>query len=240
MMAQFARLYFMLNVSIPRILALETSTTDSHGMAQPAEHWKWGTASNGVVGGVCLKYQGEKSLTPKIAVYVHEVFDTNRASPTVMSEARNENPLRSLMFGRTDTELTNKTSNAVLYVKWIERFCGPMVLKDASGTEVCPKHPSLCSFQSYPPKFSQTQLSEEAARRIGIGSVPTPEILLGRMPLLASFDLDEHFLLTRPGEYQLTVWPRIYKRAATNDDFWIRIEVPPVTISIAWTGSDGK
>ncbi len=48
------------------------------------------------------------------------------------------------------------------------------------------------------------------------------------------FELGALFDIKNAGEYKLTVWPKIYKRSATNPDICQRLDLPPVSVTINW------
>jgi hypothetical protein len=54
------------------------------------------------------------------------------------------------------------------------------------------------------------------------------------------FQLSDYFDLKSPGDYQLTVWPKIYHRSSTNRDIVVRMDIPPVTSTIKWPGQQPK
>jgi hypothetical protein len=54
------------------------------------------------------------------------------------------------------------------------------------------------------------------------------------------FSLGDYFDIEEPGEYAITVWPKVYKRDATNSDVCHRIDLPPVSAKFKWSGSSKK
>jgi hypothetical protein len=141
----------------------------------------------------------------------------------------------------------------------------PSRLKNYKGDEL-PLDPEVSSLASYPPTYS---LQTESARHFrqfrwysGPGIFPmvlfftSPRSDLVRfiirdpskpkepapVPTLFErwFQLTDYFDIKQPGEYQLTVWPKIYKRSATNSDICERIDIPPVTVTIKWDGKSSS
>jgi hypothetical protein len=63
--------------------------------------------------------------------------------------------------------------------------------------------------------------------------LPPHPVIEGRWPDIC---LTNYFNIKKSGEYELTIWPKIYKRSAKDRDLCERIDVPPVTIPIKWDG----
>ena len=117
-------------------------------------------------------------------------------------------------------------------------FCGPVELRDAKGRSLPLLKPEVSQPDAYPARYS---LSDEDANFIhrhgaylGPGIFPEPVLAVHSSSDLAKFNLEEYFDLKEPGEYLLTVWPKIYKRAAKGADVCERIDLPPVTVTIKW------
>jgi len=62
--------------------------------------------------------------------------------------------------------------------------------------------------------------------------LPIP--LMTCLPQLSRFHLEDYFDIKKPGDYHLTVWPKIYKRAGPTNDLCERIDLPPVTAAVKW------
>ena len=111
-------------------------------------------------------------------------------------------------------------------------FCGLIELRDASGDTIPLLKPEVNSSEAYPIAYRLDIVGHLLAKNIGLGPA-LPMVMYGSDAEL-SFYLKDYFKIKEPGEYQLTVWPKIYKRLGTNDDLCVRIDVPPVTIPIHW------
>jgi len=123
------------------------------------------------------------------------------------------------------------------YFQATNSFCGPVELKDAAGRKIPLVSKTFSSPEAYPETFS---LKEEwyrhffsndplGARR---GSMIFPLPLVSSSSKLAEFQLKDYFDVKQPGQYQLTVWPKIYDRVATNNDICERIDLPPVSANV--------
>jgi hypothetical protein len=115
-------------------------------------------------------------------------------------------------------------------------FPGPMELRDSEGRVVEMLKPELCSADAYPAQYNWSAEHNSVWRRTGayLGSDIFPSIILGTSTTseVGRFDLGNYFAIATPGEYRLTVWPKIYKRVAKTNDLCLRIDVPPVTATI--------
>ena len=54
------------------------------------------------------------------------------------------------------------------------------------------------------------------------------------------YPLRDFFAIKEPGEYILTVWPKIYHRISTNSLDCERLDLPPVTATFKWDGDTVK
>jgi len=121
------------------------------------------------------------------------------------------------------------------YLAPSNEFCGPVELRDAAGMKVPMLRPEVSSREAYPDTMSYAYLSQPKFRSYN-GMAP------GDLSLFTSekdnnqpikyFALLEYFAIKEPGEYQLTVWPKLYRRSNENRDLYIRIDIPPITVPI--------
>ena len=127
-------------------------------------------------------------------------------------------------------EATNfKTSNS---------FWGPIELEDVTGHRVPLLEPAIDFADAYPATNSVKTAERILMTKYGYSpyngpSLPAP--LIGRGTTIP-FHLKDYFKLEKPGEYKLTVWPKIYRRISPTNDICQRIDLPPVTIPIQWKG----
>ena len=122
--------------------------------------------------------------------------------------------------------------------------CGPVEMQDKDKRKLPLLRPQINLPSAYPPSYSLTNAQAFIWRyrnrqAVALDGLLAPFPLLPRDGLevdLPKFNIENYFKLETPGEYQLTVWPKIYQRSATNSDLCERIDLPPVTIPIQWTG----
>lgn len=116
-------------------------------------------------------------------------------------------------------------------------FCGFVELRDKAGNKLHLLKPEVNSQDSYPNTYNL-----KIMRKLLMGEntywsgPPVPYALIGSdVPI--SFYLKDYFKIDEPGEYQLTVWPKIYKRISQTNDLCQRIDLPPVAVTINWSGN---
>jgi len=126
-----------------------------------------------------------------------------------------------------------------------------------------PPDPDVSSQAAYPPSYN---LQTEHGRYFGrfkdfysgngifpvplFLSIPRTKLVVFKMPDLSKaklstllpnmferrFQLSDFYDINEPGEYQLTVWPKIYERSSTNRDVCQRIDLPPLTTKFTLEG----
>jgi hypothetical protein len=123
-----------------------------------------------------------------------------------------------------------------LYYKPTNSFCGPIEMRDPQGQKVLLLKPQLSQPEAYPAQYSWNAEHSRMLTGVYLGSGLVPEPLLGRSASseMGRFRLDKYFGLTEPGEYTLTVWPKVYKRSQKDKDICERIDVPPVSVTFKW------
>lgn len=118
-------------------------------------------------------------------------------------------------------------------------FCGFLELKDSGGNKLPLLKPNVNSQAAYPSSYSLKQVFINLNKGISMGP-ELPMAITGTDPRICNFHLHRYFQIEKLGDYQLTIWPKIYKRSVTNLDLVERIDLPPVTIPIKWTESSSK
>jgi hypothetical protein len=116
-------------------------------------------------------------------------------------------------------------------------FCGFVELRDQSGDKVALLKPEVNSPEAYPDAYDLKLANRLLMEKVAYMGAPKPGCLSGMDPEQCRFHLQKYFKLEKTGDYQLTVWPKIYKRSETNRDLCERIDLPPVTIPIKWSGN---
>lgn len=223
---------------------------------------KLGEATNGIRAEVELvSVQGR--LTD-IVVWVNHVDDTNViANPDPFENLNKITELDWNYWMATNTfsgpiELRDSTGRILPSQK-----PHPSSFADYRGQEF-PLFPDVSSLTAYPLTYSLKRehglyFSRFKNGYSGPGIFPMPLFFAGprtelvrfglsgkettrQLPTLYQrrFELEDYFDKKRPGEYTLTVWPKIYKRLTTNSDLCTRIDIPPVTVRFKWDSDEGK
>ena len=122
-------------------------------------------------------------------------------------------------------------------------FCGPLVLYDSTGKNVPLLKPEINRLSAYPDQYSLKCVSGRFWRdnTIKMDSIDVPKQywMFGDEKGIVGpeyFNLWDYFKPEEVGNYELTVWPKAYRRSATNDDICDRIDFPPVKIPVKWNG----
>ncbi len=113
-------------------------------------------------------------------------------------------------------------------------FCGFVELRDADGGKVRLLKPEINDSAAYPSSY-RLRIVGRLETHV-VASYELPHALSGADANFI-FNIKDYFKIKEPGEYQLTVWPKIYKRLGTNDDLCVRMDIPQVTIPIHWAGN---
>lgn len=190
--------------------------------------WKWGEPTNDVVVGVFVKTELNNSKEFRIRVFLHEAFDTNDPPPTFTSEPVRSQFRRIRFFGEATDNPTNFTGwpgQLGVFFKATNSLSALLELRDQQGKVV----PLLKPVTGYPSCFRLRELGTDGPFKAHLA-----DPLIGRLPELARFELSDWFAINKGGEYQLTVWPKVYKRVKENDDLCQRVDLPPVTVNIKW------
>jgi hypothetical protein len=148
------------------------------------------------------------------------VFNTNRFGfygEKRPDDAREVMPVMKKLF-----------SEGFLYFRPTNLFCGPIELQDSFGKKIPSSKPRVISDDPYPSVFSLNVAREHNPS----SAMLFPSPLVNSPDLLARFEVGDYFDVKEPGEYKLTVWPKIYKRLSADDDKCQRIDLPPVTAII--------
>lgn len=132
--------------------------------------------------------------------------------------------------------LKKLSDNDWLYFMATNSFCGPIELRDAEGVDLTSLKPEVSSLDAYPLSYKQGTEKLNYLQRFkiysGPGIFPIPLMETTSRSQVVRFRLGDYFTIKTPGEYKLTVWPKIYKRVATNNDTCQRIDLPPTTAII--------
>jgi|GEM_PF-7079123 len=117
-----------------------------------------------------------------------------------------------------------------LFFRPTNSVCGPMKLEGPEGQEIALLNPSINDVASYPLSYNLRQVRAALEPMVGKGP-PLPYVISGDVARF-SFSLANFFPLKAPGQYQFTIWPKIYKRTTPDSEICNRIDLPPVTLKI--------
>lgn len=162
---------------------------------------------------------------PVVRVYLH-FQEPNTNIPY-------KSPFPSAPASTNDT-LGSSTSAGIFFMA-TNSFSGFVALRNELGQEIEILKPEVNLPISYPASYGLTTTRQLLSRK-GVIEPARPGCLSGSDPEQYCFRLQDYFKIEKPGDYQLTICPIIYKRSETNADIVHRIDIPPVTIPIHWTG----
>ena len=123
---------------------------------------------------------------------------------------------------------------AAKYFSTPNSFIGFIELNNTNGDKIPVLKPWVNSPDAYPSSYSLKQARVDLNKGTSMGP-ELPGAITGIDPEAGNFYMKDFFLIEKPGDYQLTVWPKIYRRSEANNDLMKRIDLPPVTIPIHWT-----
>ena len=157
----------------------------------------------------------------RIAIIIHFTFPfTNpavRLYPYVITNA--------------DGTLSSKSpARTWKYFEATNSFCGLVELRNSDGDVVSLLKPEVNNTAAYPDTYN---LKAALHYVTSLSGSPVPHPLIGSNPGFV-FYLKDYFKLKVGEDYQLKVWPIIYKRSETNSDLCERIDLAPVIIPIKW------
>lgn len=112
-------------------------------------------------------------------------------------------------------------------------FIGFIELKSSSGHQIRQLLPQVNAKDAYPAFYTLKEARRMHLHSMGLGP-ELPLTITGSDPEVGNFHLNQMFGVEKPGDYQLTVWPKIYRRSETNADLCERLDLPPVTLRIHW------
>jgi hypothetical protein len=132
--------------------------------------------------------------------------------------------------------ITNGLQLAPHYLGPTNQFCGPIVLRDATGKLVPLLKPEVSSPANYPKSLSYLAVNAESRKYCELTYVYPDRFYCfladSQIGELARFNLDDYFNMPLPGDFQLTVWPKIYEQSETNKDCYERIDLPSLNVTI--------
>jgi len=159
------------------------------------------------------------------------------ADETIYFTAPNTNPAWGIYPKLT--RHTNGVPNVIdpskswKYFMATNSFCGLIELRDADGKKLHLLKPEVNLQKSYPISYNLRLMHQILDNGFSTDGSSLPRPLVGADVQLG-FNLKDYFEIKNPGEYQMKVFPIIYKRSATNDDLCERVDLPPLAIPIKW------
>jgi len=128
-------------------------------------------------------------------------------------------------------------------------FFGPMELRNVNGEIIPLLNPKVNVPEEYPEFLRWSILRPQMSGGVALGNPNGPHI--GQWQGFQRYrdvqqaggmlrNLKSIFEVKKPGEYQLTLWPKIYKRSEKPDedhDIYQRIDLLPVIVKIKWDGT---
>jgi hypothetical protein len=182
----------------------------------------WGDETNGMRAALYVE-PGDQA---KISVFLRLPPGPYTNAPTGRpATGLNKWPQRTSYYYFRATDCTNS-------------FVGPIELRDPSGRPVPLLHPEVAAPATYPPSYSLHSVYFAAGRPYentfysGPGT-PPHGTGGGWQPIIV---LTNYFKLNKPGQYRLTVRPRVYRRVGQEGDLCYRVDLPPVTTTLTWSG----
>jgi hypothetical protein len=116
-------------------------------------------------------------------------------------------------------------------------YVGMMSLSDEKGRHLTLLDPLINFPETYPESIKLPWAGKHSnGREYDWNGTVHPSPLIGTNATFL-LNLTSYFHITRPGEYRLTVWPKIYRRMSTNDVECFRMDLAPVTIPFKWNGN---
>lgn len=193
------------------------------GLSQVAQVVK-GPSTNGLYGEIDLNWNTNKSQALEINV---SVIDSK--ADQIFGEGH-------LGTNGFNSFVKNMSDNSWPYFQATNSFCGPIELKSANGQTIPLMKPAVSSPEAYPKTYSLSGewthhfFTNHPAHSGGAMIFPPP--LARNVSELASFQLQDYFEISQPGQYEFTVWPKIYRRSPVDSDTCERLDLPPVSAKI--------
>jgi hypothetical protein len=207
---------------LPSSIMLLCAYFGTYSVKAGLPHWSVGTSTNL---GIYATGADVDSYEHRITIIIHFTPpSTNIGISPFMHFTKGTNGI-----GTVTTPLRNGR-----FFWGTNSFCGFVELRDADGVKVRLLKPEINDPAAYPNSYRL-----KIVGRLDDDPVAPHELPLALSGVDASqaFYIKDYFKIKEPGDYQLTVWPKIYKRLGTNDDLCVRMDIPPVTIPIHWAGN---
>jgi hypothetical protein len=172
----------------------------------------WGTETNGIRSWIYISPVNDQS----ISVHVQLNSNTN---------------INSTFFNSSDLERRDPSGHGWKYFMATNLISGPMELCDAMGHKMPSLNPDCVSPEKWPSQYHLLEVWRSLIDKYKAYSGPPMPLPLAAQDIqISSFHLIDYYKIEKPGEYKLTIWPKIYKRVSPSNDICERIDIPPVSI----------
>jgi hypothetical protein len=223
----------MKQAAIGLAIALMLFVCDGYGQTSTTnvESTNTGLITRKVEGEITNEFQGTLTIEwpegkPTLAEAMVEVVSLSNIDTTA--------PERTKQW--LEEVLDHVNHNDWWYFKATNGFCGPIEMRDSTGQKVKLLRPEVSSNEAYPSSYKLDGSQQRYMKQYRVSysrpgaAYPDP----WEQPELARFRLFDYFEITNSGEYQLTVWPKVYVKTSTNTFDCKLIDVPPVTATFTF------
>ena len=111
---------------------------------------------------------------------------------------------------------------------------GPMELRDGTGHVVLGLGQNPASAGSFPATLRLIAILAQQTKEEGHWKLKMPVSLVDSTNALPLLGLQDLFPVQKPGKYELTIFPKIYKKSETDGDLLKRIDLMPVTVDFTY------
>jgi hypothetical protein len=123
-----------------------------------------------------------------------------------------------------------------LYFLPTNLLAGTMELVDSQGNQVQMFSRAASLSNEYPVSFNlSVERKHHSQHPMKFPAEPHVS-----MCVFNDFSIKDYFNITTSGTYRLTIWPKLYHRASTNDDLCVRMDLPPVSTTFDWNVTKNK
>jgi len=141
--------------------------------------------------------------------------------------------MHSMSFQAAELSKRDPSGHGWKFFMATNLFSGPMELSDSAGHKMQSLNPDCTFPEMWPHKYHLFAISAGLIDKHRIYSGPSMPLPLSLSDMqIFSFHLADYYKIKEPGNYKLTIWPKIYQRVSPTNDICERIDIPPVTIDL--------